>query len=529
MMGGKKWRIILPLIFCVVFLAIGSIFYSDTRISPKSIYDAIAEDYDYSVSPGNVTGYAWNSNFGWMSFNSLNCDPDYDGQFEAGGPAGCPTTGASPNYGVNVEMNRSANKGVMSGYAWASNIGWLSFYGKYCANDQHIQCDKDSDCPTGTCAKILGNPPQEINFENKCNNKCKFDDSVNGCIACYDLDDKKVYGWAVWINKNGGYQWIRLDDANLADGDHGVRFVPESNFFNGWAWGGEADGTGLGWVSFNSGNAEDGNSGAAYAVNLDVIMFDNALNLAGLGSKIDDHCARVAGFESVKSLRLGWKYNGQTKYEVALTTQGFNPVTELPGKIAGNDPAIVIHDSENGPLGSNQYYLPDPGAVQYGQTYYYYVKAWRGNVQTDWQQYYDEADPDQDGDPATFTVYRNELPRTGSIALTPPVPSEGEETYFTATGSKYYENGTANDCSSAECQHEWIIQSSNPHRFKDGYSSTGTSTIATFGQGITTVYMKLTDLSPADPMDYPYQCTSTAASFNPVKKKLPNWREKGTN
>src|SRR3989338_169857 len=51
----------------------------------------------------NLSGFAWSSNTGWISFNSTN-------------------QGTGANYGVTVAKN-----GDMSGYAWSSNIGWISF------------------------------------------------------------------------------------------------------------------------------------------------------------------------------------------------------------------------------------------------------------------------------------------------------------------------------------------------------------------------------------------------------------------
>lgn len=56
-------------------------------------------------SSDNVSGYAWNDNIGWISFNCTNDD-----------------TCATSNYGVNIAAN-----GSMSGYAWNDNIGWIDF------------------------------------------------------------------------------------------------------------------------------------------------------------------------------------------------------------------------------------------------------------------------------------------------------------------------------------------------------------------------------------------------------------------
>jgi len=71
----------------------------------------------------NVYGWAWSSNIGWISFNSINCDSNGNGQSD-GSPVGCPVAGTPmANYGV--DMNYST--GILSGYAWSSNVGWLTF------------------------------------------------------------------------------------------------------------------------------------------------------------------------------------------------------------------------------------------------------------------------------------------------------------------------------------------------------------------------------------------------------------------
>lgn len=49
---------------------------------------------------GNVSGYAWSENIGWIKFSG-------------------------PNYGVNI----NPVTGNFSGYGWSSNIGWVNFNG----------------------------------------------------------------------------------------------------------------------------------------------------------------------------------------------------------------------------------------------------------------------------------------------------------------------------------------------------------------------------------------------------------------
>jgi len=83
------------------------------------------------AAPIDVAGWAWSENIGWISFNDLNCDVDGDETYEGGGegggatpaPAGCPIAGAVIPYGVDLD----SFSGDLSGYAWSNNIGWISF------------------------------------------------------------------------------------------------------------------------------------------------------------------------------------------------------------------------------------------------------------------------------------------------------------------------------------------------------------------------------------------------------------------
>lgn len=64
------------------------------------------------------------SGLGWVSMSSDNCDQNVDGFSDTPATAGCPASGtAIPSYGVNIP---SAN-GDLSGYAWSSNYGWIAF------------------------------------------------------------------------------------------------------------------------------------------------------------------------------------------------------------------------------------------------------------------------------------------------------------------------------------------------------------------------------------------------------------------
>ncbi|MBI4118059.1 MAG: hypothetical protein HY455_00775 [Parcubacteria group bacterium] len=127
-----------------------------------------------------LNGWAWSSNVGWVSFN-------------------CATTGtcSGVNYGVTVD----SNNGQFSGYAWSPTIGWISFRGS-----------DTTGCPASSCQATL----------------------TNGVVS----------GWAKAlagsVSNDDWDGWIRLAGSN-----YGVT-LSGSNF-SGYAWGDDV----VGWMKWN--------------------------------------------------------------------------------------------------------------------------------------------------------------------------------------------------------------------------------------------------------------------------------------
>ena len=86
----KSLPIIIAAAFLISLIWIG--FQSDSLLTKAG-------------SVGNVSGYAWSPNIGWLSFNCDNNPP------------------CAQNYGVSI----NPSTGLFSGYAWSPNIGWVSF------------------------------------------------------------------------------------------------------------------------------------------------------------------------------------------------------------------------------------------------------------------------------------------------------------------------------------------------------------------------------------------------------------------
>jgi hypothetical protein len=138
----------------------------------------------------NVTGYAWSSNIGWISFSGKAAD--------------------GSSYGVEINP-----QGEFSGYAWSSNIGWISF------NQANL-----TGCPIAPCiAKV---------------------EQTNGI--------RKVTGWAKVLSINS---WISFSSKAADGSSYGVEINPQGEF-SGYAW----ENSNVGWISFRGVSAD----GSTYGV-----------------------------------------------------------------------------------------------------------------------------------------------------------------------------------------------------------------------------------------------------------------------
>ncbi len=198
------------LFFSLILLLLGVSFFVFQNYNNVQAAKYIDPDHG-----DKLAGFAWSSNFGWISFNSADCDVDGDGNYEGNAetppaPSGCPSNGVVKDYGVDVDKSN----GDMSGYAWSENIGWICF-GASCSG-----VDPD-----------MHNPAQ----------------------AKYNKSTKIFSGWAkaVVLNDDG---WIRLNN---------LSWDSASKEINGYAWNGNGtNGLGIGWISFNckQGNTSGGNT-----------------------------------------------------------------------------------------------------------------------------------------------------------------------------------------------------------------------------------------------------------------------------
>jgi hypothetical protein len=99
-----------------------------------------------ALAAGNVTGYAWGTNVGWINFNdhgfsgfpAANVYTNHlegyiwgenIGWIRLGSDGGVP--GNNPYYANTTKDNYGVNynnsTGELSGYAWGTNVGWINF------------------------------------------------------------------------------------------------------------------------------------------------------------------------------------------------------------------------------------------------------------------------------------------------------------------------------------------------------------------------------------------------------------------
>lgn len=162
----------------------------------------------------NMSGWAWSSNIGWISFNSTNCDTDGNGHIDVN-CGGNNSTGSVVNYGVNKDVTT----GNLTGYAWSSNIGWIQFGGL-----------------SGWPAATTGNGTTASN-------------------AKVDLTTGAMSGWARALSNGGGWDgWISLKGKTTAGTTYGVTLTSTGSTLasqydckTDCVWGSDV----VGWIDFS--------------------------------------------------------------------------------------------------------------------------------------------------------------------------------------------------------------------------------------------------------------------------------------
>ena len=267
----------------------------------------------------NVYGWAWSENVGWFSFNCYN----YYGSDPALREDHC----ANSNYGVKVttqpgQGTNGGDLGILSGYAWSENVGWISFN-----------------------RSETGPPPAVPDY------------SLNNYLAQVDFgrispgqpfwSEALVSGWGRVLsvcqtgicdpNNNEGewFGWVKLGDA------FGSRPNPDSQVkidysgvmgpgnqntnkeFLDWAWGDQV----IGWKSFN---CKNNNSCVTSNYKVLINLLGAAPNQPPTATNLDRTLSWCNVAPSKGLAGLSWTYNdpdnnSQSQYQLQVATDvGFN-------------------------------------------------------------------------------------------------------------------------------------------------------------------------------------------------------------
>ncbi len=160
---------------------------------------------DVAGSNGNVSGYVWSSNIGWIS---LNC--------HQGSATGGSVCSASP-YSVNVIPNAGTLSGTFDGFAWSPNVGWISF--------------RSAD--VSACG-----PQASLNLDSSSSTYGQVSGWARALSGNTSATDTTGGGWDGCISLRG------------ASPAYGVSYSSSSttNNLTGYAWGD----TNIGWISFTN-------------------------------------------------------------------------------------------------------------------------------------------------------------------------------------------------------------------------------------------------------------------------------------
>lgn len=459
-----------------------------------------------STNGGNVHGYAWSSNFGWVSFNCNQTDGN---------------TCASNSYGVSID----AVTGQFSGYAWSSNVGWIYF-------------GPPEEMPEAIASSSAPAAPRQW--------------------PVYDFSDRRVSGWAKVISMGVDEGWIDFTRSVL-NHQPGIRGTIDDATkqvrFDGWAWDGDTTNTvGVGWLEFDTARP-----GYVYAtgltgpmpINLVAPLRTNDAACASGDSKTigvsfnyennykycydgagtatnlrtcrdDDHCSsRFAGFPICKPGRMA-KYDFVLKADVAGDEPSWpgasaDEVGTTTFRVADNAAGISFYSSNDATFDSQ---------IAWGTKYHVWVRVWDEKDQTAGWVSMNRLDDGgwivEDGDQTTFTMPRHNVPRV-DFTWTPDNPSKEEIVTFeptdsTSTTAVYRDTageetiGIRPDTSAGDAW-SWIFNNGNP-----AASTEERPKVQMVNNGLTAITLALTDSDG-------YRCTTSPKTFN-ANLKLPDWKEK---
>ncbi len=186
------------------------------------VITALAGAQYANAGNAELSGWAWSSGIGWISFNSKDAGA-------GGGP-----------YSVTLATTTNSDVGTLGGWAWSSSIGWIRFGGLSGFPASSNGMDATINMTTGAISGMARACAGTVNAADP--------DEPGNCSTMTSRTD----GWDGWISLSGTNH--ASPNTNAADGtsEQGVTLginplKPEAyGKLTGFAWGGEV----VGWVSF---------------------------------------------------------------------------------------------------------------------------------------------------------------------------------------------------------------------------------------------------------------------------------------
>lgn len=407
------------IIFClIVFLGFGGGALITGIKNFQKLDSVQATFFNAATGTGdNCRGFAWSPNFGWISFNSSDCDLNGNGQFDdAGAPDGCPDSSVLfHDYGVNI----GTGTGIFSGFAWSQNLGWIYFGPDTIMSE--FGSVSQADAPE--------DPKQ---------------------WATYDFATGQVNGWAKALSL-GDNGWIKLNGSWA----NGVRIDSNTFDFSGFAWNGNDTGLGVGWISFNCldmPNSCNGgsNPGTLCPVGTECLGGGTCVSTCSLTNYkvtgVTNQPPQAKNLEApylsndklcdlgARSAVLKWEFDdadtgsSESAYQIIFDDDSNpdNPLLETPKcDFSSNSVDCLVSP------GVGQYPIHDTFVeLEFGKHYYWWVKTWDNidsssewTASTDWS--------------ADFVVPGHEYPDAEITNFRPDKPNAGENMFFEGASSIY--------------------------------------------------------------------------------------------
>ncbi|MFA5024002.1 MAG: hypothetical protein WC523_03560 [Patescibacteria group bacterium] len=382
-------------------------------------------------------------------------------------------------HGVYISLD---NK--LSGEAWNQTMDLISFNAT--TSPPAPGYDFNVHCPTCTLA--------------------------NGCMACYNETDQKVYGWARVV-KDGS--WIRLDSS-----------IPSTPAVKIQSWDtadnpvlpgtdippGDFIGTASSPLSNLSFNCETEINGTSNCAMRNYKVYISNLQIGHLSAPNWTYTQACSGPARTAVLKWYKKSGQQTAYEIVVNNS----------ETLSTSTAVCWSGKKTSAV-AGQYILPnsDPtcGELAYNTNYYWWIRLYDENDNpTEWYQYTTnsgtDTDGNSDGNSKTFTTYRHEFP-SPYFTWDPYEPEVASSTLFTSN-SFYYTDGspsTPQSCFGPNCLYLWTTTDAGAIISRATNSTT--SIIFKKATG-TTVTLRLTDINN-------YVCSTSSLIM--INYGLPIWHE----